>query len=174
MLGPTFQTKWPEAIITKVVVLSSADIIANGDTASRFTLTLPWRIYDVLGIKLVSLDIAFPRSDTSPPEPTSVFLRINDIHHVMSSNSRVDGSFAYVTPLPTNTNANEGVLHYTFNNAGGGIDDPYTYMYSPATTSMEKMTVELINPDGSLYNADTGTVTVTLLIYARYSKLSRY
>jgi hypothetical protein len=47
-------------------------------------------------------------------------------------------------------------------------------MYSPATTSMEKMTVELINPDGSLYNADTGTVTVTLLIYARYSKLSRY
>lgn len=173
-IGPSFQTHWPEQVVTKVAVLSSADIVNNGDTASNFTLSLPSRVYDVLGIKLVALDIAFPRSDATPPNPTSIFLSINDIRHVMSSNSRVDGCFAYVTPLPTNSFANETTLHYTFKNDSGGIDDPYTYMFTPATSSLEKISIRLSNPDGSLYVADSGKVTVTLLLYTRFSKLTRF
>lgn len=173
-IGPSFQSHWPEPVVTKVVVLSSGDYgAAAGETPSNFTRTLPWRIYDVLAIKLVTLDIAFQKADATPPNPTGLYLGINGIRHVMSSDPRIDESFAYVTPLPTNSFANETVRHYTFNNTAGGIDDPYTYFYMPATSSLEKMNITLKNADGTPYDTADTTVTVTLLVYTRFSKLTR-
>jgi hypothetical protein len=171
-LGPAYQSAWPEPVLTRVVVLSSGDKTAS-DTASDFALSLPSRVYDVLGIRLAALDVAYT-STTSPPQPTEVYVRFNDLRHVTSPNTNVDGAFAYVLLQPTLTATNGATYHLRFDNrAPAGLDDPCTYLFSPASSAMDKVRLQLVNPDGSLYNAQGAVVTYTFVFYTRYVKEAR-
>jgi hypothetical protein len=52
-------------------------------------------------------------------------------------------------------------------------DDAYTYLFSPATVSLDKMRIRLTDTSNALLNMTDKTVTLSFVVYMRFSKNSR-
>jgi len=162
MFGPQHSTQWPEAVVSRVVVVSSADRNTSAyASAAEFSVPLSQRLYDVLGIKLVAADI----SGTTTPTP--FVLHVNEFSRLVSSSSTMDGAFAYIMPTVN------GPRISFVNQSQSMTDDAYTHLFSPATVSLDKMRIRLTDTSNALLNMTDKTVTLTFVVYMRFSKASR-
>jgi hypothetical protein len=118
---------------------------------------------DVIAIKLIGFEIF---GATSNFTAQSVYLQINDYSHALTGSESINNIFARFTLTQT------GV---TFSNTTSPdmTVDPYTYICNPVIGNLRRFTINLLNANGTPFNAKGATIIVSLSIYSKRNKFSR-
>lgn len=118
---------------------------------------------DVIAIKLIGFEIF---GATSNFTAQSVYLQINDYSHALTGSESINNIFARFTLTQT------GVT-FSDTTSPDITVDPYTYICNPVIGNLRRFTINLLNADGTPFNANGATIIVSLSIYSKRNKFSR-
>jgi hypothetical protein len=118
---------------------------------------------DVIAIKLIGFEIF---GATSNFTTQSVYLQINDYSHALTGSESINNIFARFTLTQT------GVT-FSDTTSPDITVDPYTYICNPVIGNLRRFTINLLNADGTPFNAKGATIIVSLSIYSKRNKFSR-
>ena len=161
----SFKYNTNEHIITKLLVLDSEHRNTTLYTsANNFQIDLdkvnqsPLR--DVLAIKLVKFDIYGGSTSLSQK---SIYLRINDYNQVILGSPNIN--FAFANFISTTS----GIA---FHDSSSVLleTDPYIYTFNPVKNNLNKFSISILNPDGTLFDTKDHKVVISLAIYTKRNK----
>jgi hypothetical protein len=118
---------------------------------------------DVIAIKLIGFEIF---GATSNFTAQSVYLQINDYSHALTGSESINNIFARFTLTQT------GVT-FSDTTSPDITVDPYTYICNPVIGNLRRFTINLLNANGTPFNANGATIIVSLSIYSKRNKFSR-
>lgn len=151
-----------------LIVLNTLNI--TGSSPNKFTMKLSSPLRDVVAIKLLGIEIR-PANNNSL-FTGEVFVNINDY---------------YNTTVPYNINGQQ-YERKTFANfyvEGPGLVfnnrdlattlslDPYTYIFDPIQSSLDRFDIQITNNAGALYDTLGRPVKIVLAVYTKRHKFSR-
>jgi hypothetical protein len=133
-----------------ILYIDSRDRAAG--TTTNFTINLPESIRNVDHIELVKATI--PQSGLSNAEYH--ILRIPEFPaNAHGSNTILQQAFAVITPEEA-----YGPTHYTSNR-------PCPYYFRPVRARINALTLQLLNPDGTVPTLSGGEILYTFAVYTR-------
>lgn len=154
----------------KIVVINTDNFdLTNGET-NPFLAKMSSPFRDVVAVKLLSFEIR--SSSEYSFIAREVFLQINDFR-VMTVEYNKNGTQHQRDAFASFYLDAAGIIFSNRDLATTLSLDPYTYIFDPIQSSLDRFNIQIIENDGSIVDTNQFPVKIVLAVYTKRNKFSR-